>query len=362
MSDDDIIPSYIERVKQMKFLPEGDKSLLLDFLPKGYGHAQAVLSKLSIFREFDSIEHFDGYGYHDFSGVSLYYAGNNFRTNAALFFDEDRKIVFNSRHYTSHLNGFVQSIDAALGFIAELSINNASEIGENYLSIEKWFTSYGHFQDEAYSLGDFIERFPFDVPHTVLLDYPYLEGEGSRIADNYRSIDWLIFNGKSINAYVYGQRVLKLRNLKLIVNGFDSTPFHSFPPAVRERIMSQVARNKILITRSNSLLRDIANKIEVEAAFAAAGYVIVNPEILTFREFLMTIKDADQVVMYFGSAMTNMVYFKPGAKVYILKADSYLEENIRLWRKVIENYNLDIKEIEAVYNKIPLEDLSSILM
>lgn len=357
----DIIPSYIERVKKMKFLPEEDKSLLLEYLPKSYGHAQAMLSNLSIFRKFDSIKYFGEFAYHDISGIPLYYAGNNFKRNAAFFFDEDRKIIFNSRHYTSHLNGFIQSIDAVLGFLADLSIDSVLDIGCDYLSIEKWFSSYGHFQDEAYSLGDFIARFPFDVPHTVLLDYPYLEGEGSRIADNYRSIDWLIFNGKSINAYIYGQRVLKLRDLKLVINGFDSETFHSFPPEVRERIMSQVVRNKIFITRSNSVMRDIENKVEVEAAFEAAGYAIINPEILTFREFLLKVKYADEVIMYFGSAMTNMIYFKPGAKVHILKASSYLEENISLWRKVIKNYNLDVKEIESISNRINIEDLAKIL-
>ena len=67
------------------------------------------------------------------------------------------------------------------------------------------------------------------------------------------------------------------------------------------------------------------------------------------------------VAMYWGSVMTNMVYFKNDARVFILKSKSYLHENMSLWQKVTNDYHLDVVEIPAVDNMIREEDLARLV-
>ena len=206
--------------------------------------------------------------------------------------------------------------------------------------------------------------------NTALLDYPVddrMDTATFRSNANYQKIDRLIFGDRSLNPYRYGDKVLKLRNLTLVENGFNSKIFHSFPESISDHIRRQVVDantpagpERIFLTRSSSY-RDIANKTATEAYFVRAGFMLINPEDITYEELVEQARNASMVAMYWGSAMTNMVYFKNNARVFILKSQSYLPEKMSLWQKVIDGYRLDVVEIPAVDNMIREEDLARLV-
>ena len=63
--------------------------------------------------------------------------------------------------------------------------------------------------------------------------------------------------------------------------------------------------------------------------------------------------------MYYGSALTNMIYFPENCNVFILKSASYMEESISLWSKLIKNYNLNIEEVYSENNIVNIDLLNS---
>ena len=76
---------------------------------------------------------------------------------------------------------------------------------------------------------------------------------------------------------------------------------------------------KIFIRR-NSGARKITNTAELERLVVARGYVIVEPEKLTFLQQIQLFKNAKQIVAPTGAALSNAIFCKPGTHVAILMA------------------------------------------
>jgi len=89
------------------------------------------------------------------------------------------------------------------------------------------------------------------------------------------------------------------------------------------------------------------------------GFVLANPEQLSYQELVCMLSHAECAVFYYGSALTNMVYLPPKSRVFILKSQSYMSENISLWSKLISSYELHVSEIKADTNVIEIENLRS---
>ena len=362
--------SLVAQIDAIQRLPPEDKDLLRSHASLGYGHVQRILPELSIFSKLPTRKEWRDYTYVDLQGVDIYYAGIFAKTHLAIFVDEEKKILFTSRYYLTHLAQFLRHIDQCLHHVSRIDCTHFEDIGSDYVAIEKWFITYGHFKDEAYSLGYFLHSHPDMRDKTALLDYPVddrMNTEAFRSNANYQKIDRLIFGDRSLNPYRYGDKVLKMRNLSLIANGITSTIFHRFPESISDHIRCQVidantpdGPERIFLTRSNSY-RDIANKAATEAYFVRAGFTLINPEDITYEELVRQARNASMVAMYWGSVMTNMVYFKNDARVFILKSKSYLHENMSLWQKVTNDYHLDVVEIPAVDNMIREEDLARLV-
>jgi sugar phosphate isomerase/epimerase len=364
------VRELLAQIDAIQLLPAHDKDLLRSHACLGYGHAERSLPDLSIFSTLPTRKEWENYTYADLHGVDIYYAGIFAKTHLAIFVDEEKKILFPSRYYLTHFAQFIRHIDHCLHNLSRIDFTSFEDIGSDYVAIEKWFITYGHFKDEAYSLGHFLHSHPDMSDNTALLDYPVderMNTEAFRSNPNYQKIDRLIFGDRSLNPYRYGDKVLKLRNLTLIANGFKSKTFHRFPESISDHIRRQVIDDntpngpeRIFLTRSSSY-RDIANKTATEAYFVRAGFTLINPEGITYEELVRQARNASMVAMYWGSAMTNMVYFKNNAHVFILKSQSYLHENMSLWQKVINGYHLDVVEIPAVDNMIREEDLARLV-
>jgi capsular polysaccharide biosynthesis protein len=70
--------------------------------------------------------------------------------------------------------------------------------------------------------------------------------------------------------------------------------------------------------RRNSIGRNVANDIEVEQLLADNGYVIVEPEKLTFLQQFALFSSADEIVGASGAALANLIFAGSNARLHIL--------------------------------------------
>jgi hypothetical protein len=243
-------------------------------------------------------------------------------------------------------------------------VDEPFDIGGGFCAIEKWFFTYGHFKDEAFNLANFMSKHPLAFGCKPFLDYPLdddLDTEKFKHNANYEFIDKCIFGSSSFNAYNYKGRVLRLNDLLCVHNGAGSDCFHSFPVNISERIKSRFidrdvrysGPEKAMITRSESY-RDIENKSDVENFLVERGYALINPELISYRDLVCILANVQSAFFYYGSALTNLVYLPPKAKVFVLKSQSYMPENLSLWSKVINSYDIEVSEVYSDSNIIDL--------
>jgi capsular polysaccharide biosynthesis protein len=76
---------------------------------------------------------------------------------------------------------------------------------------------------------------------------------------------------------------------------------------------------KIFLKR-NSGLRKVVNTIEVEKILVGKGFVVVEPEKLSFIQQVKLFSHAKQVIAPTGAALANAIFCKPGVKVAVLMA------------------------------------------
>jgi capsular polysaccharide biosynthesis protein len=73
-----------------------------------------------------------------------------------------------------------------------------------------------------------------------------------------------------------------------------------------------------LFLRRNSTLRHIVNEAEVEEALVARGFVVVEPERLTFDEQVAVYSGAGMIVGATGAAMANLVFCPPDCPTVVM--------------------------------------------
>jgi hypothetical protein len=354
-------------INKITRLPKSDKIKLISAASESFEAADLCLPTLSIFSKIGLRKTYLNYEYTEIIDKNIFYISNFHKTDLSLFVDSDKKIIFDSRYFTSHFSHFVDYIDLILERLESVDIkNNLKPIDGHYVSMQKWFISYGHFKDEAYSLGHFLNVCPDAHGWVALLDYPTddrLNYQSFQANENYKKIEKYIFGDKSINAYDIGENIVHLKNLIIVNNKINSKAFHSFPQYISQKIRANIFELNykstifeylpahVMITRSNSY-RDIGNKPEIENFLSLSGFFVLNPENVSYEDLVLAVRSASVVVMFYGSAMTNMVYLQPNTRVIILKSASYMHESLDLWQKVISTYNLNIIELPAVDNHI----------
>lgn len=96
---------------------------------------------------------------------------------------------------------------------------------------------------------------------------------------------------------------------------------HPAPGTDRDFIW--ISRRKYAQTARSwgAVARDIHNGTEIEELFAGLGADIVSPEILGLKEQQILFMQATMVGMAAGSAMTNLIFCRPGTKVLIISQD-----------------------------------------
>jgi len=155
-----------------------------------------------------------------------------------------------------------------------------------------------------------------------------------------------------------------MKKVFLIKHTFNDKTFHSFPNHITTKIISKINDlnfhyHNIFITRgiATHLPRNLTNQNDIEHYLVSVNFKSINPELLDYDTFINYIKNANNIVMTWGGSLVNMIYFKENTNVFILKSQSYADENINLFKKIIDNYKLNITIIDSENNVIPLTKL-----
>ena len=250
-------------------------------------------------------------------------------------------------------------------------MDNCLDIGSNFISIQTWFTTYGHFLDESFNLYDFYSKIKNnkDINFKILQEYP----NDKEYYKNYSTISKILFNNNHINAYNFkNNKIIKLKNLYLIKHSYDMPTFHRFPINVRNHILDNIlisdifstndsCNNCCFITRgiATHLPRNLDNQNEIESYFKNNSFSIINPEELSFCDFINNIRNKKLIIVTWGSALTNLIFSKPGTNIIILKSKSYEDENLDLFRYIIANLNVVV--ITHVDNKIDIKEIEKFI-
>ncbi len=107
-----------------------------------------------------------------------------------------------------------------------------------------------------------------------------------------------------------------------------------------EKIPEQTWPKKIFLRR-NSGARKVTNAAELEDLFVSNGYVIVEPEKLTFYQQMLLFNNANAVVAPTGAALGNAIFCKPGTRIGVLMAK---HENMiyRYWSNMLAPFQVDV--------------------
>jgi hypothetical protein len=338
----------LSKINALKHVNESDKQILMNIINHKNNKKINDLSFISKNGELKIIDdHKVNYFNEEVISINL--------SHYTLFIDKEKKIILQSSYQFHHLSILIDIIDAILILINNLNINNLNVVNDNIIYCEKWFNTYGHLLDEIYKIYDFKLNYSknykisFYIPEKTNLNYSN---------DNiFKIINLLQPDKNYIN--LHNLKTTKFKSAIFLQHQFNDLTFHKFPKNITNLIMKSIdsvnpEKKNIFITRNiaTHLPRNLKNQIEIENYFKHKNYNIINPENVDILEFITKIQNASNVVLTWGGALTNMVFLKPKCNVYILKSKSYMHENINLFKKIIDTYELNVKVIESVNNEI----------
>ena len=359
----------MDKIKNISFLDESDKKILTEGFLNNMDikilQTMSVCSNLGSFKKIDEYEYFETHENED-----IYYLKNCYE----IFVDKNKKILLPSRYFFSiTIDLFITFLNNSINILNNIDFNNnlnIYDIGSNIISIEKWFETYGHFKDEMFINSDFQNKIQkiSKEKNTILCYYKYFVNNINYSKNNYDILNNYLFDNDYINVFKFNEPIIKMKKLKLIIHNMNNNnfkTFHSFPKQVRDIVylkcneeltlknINPIIHKNIFITRGNALHlpRNLSNQKEIEEYLLSMDYYILNPEEMSLPLFINTIKYADNIFITWGGALVNLIYLKPHTNVYILKSKSY-NENLVLFQKIIDTYELNVKVIECDDNNI----------
>lgn len=101
------------------------------------------------------------------------------------------------------------------------------------------------------------------------------------------------------------------------------------------------AAGKRIYVRRNAGLRKLVNDQEISNVLAAAGFVIVSPEELSFSEQVRLFSQAEFVIGATGAALANMIFCPAGARVHVLMAQ-HEEMPYWYWQRLADCVGVDL--------------------
>lgn len=328
-------------------LNNDDKELLKNMIStKKYPNQVGCLS---IFSKMGKKCNNGNYEYTQYNDNYFYYL-----KNINVWVDSELKLLpYSNWWFETRLDWFINHVNMYIRIIKNININNAISIEGNYMSISKWFLTYGHFLDEVFCLKE------FQMTNKYENITPFISFKNKNIYNNtnYTEICNILFD-----EYYDPNNIdlVRVNNIVLIKHFICDITFHSFSNCVSDYILSKIpfennVNNDVLfITRSASLhlSRCLTNQAEIENYLSSKNVSIFNPEHYNFCEFIKKIRTYKKIIITWGSALTNLCFCNENSEIIILKSDSYKHESIKLFNKIIKNKSLNIKIIESIDNII----------
>jgi hypothetical protein len=236
----------------------------------------------------------------------------------------------------------------------EINVNNIKNY-INIISIKKFNTLYGHIKDEMFILSDFYEKYN-NSSFLPLINYP-----NDAYYNNMNEIQKIILH-TCVNPEYENVKLIKMKKLIIVDHHYNLETFHLFPKNITNKIFSYFNNNNIINNINNNnninkifLIRDkttwqnnnINNNLDLINISKQKGFIITNPEIIKLDELVNKLKNTDILIITFGSALVNLIYTKVGCQVIILKSTSYKSHDIKIFRNLMKNYNINYKIIEC---------------
>ncbi len=107
---------------------------------------------------------------------------------------------------------------------------------------------------------------------------------------------------------------------------------------------------KIYITRENSNYRRIVNEFDIVPILKKNGFKIINPHLYEITEQIKIFSEADTIISAHGSNLSNIVFCKPGTKIYEIIPKSNKDYELifsEKYKKIAEINKLDFIQITA---------------
>lgn len=310
---------------------------------------------LSIFSKIGKYNCNDEYEYHEYTEGTFYYI-----KTMNIYIDKEFKLIpYVNWWYETDLKRFIQHVDMYLKIIKNLNISDVKETFNNFMGITKWFNTYGHFLDEVFSLKHFMLLRNGNNDFKPFFSFPMQTNMYGN--SNYKQICELLFDDY-INVYEC-DNVVQINNFIVIKHFYCDKTFHLFSLSVSNIITDKIItkNNKIpqkilFITRGDNdpphLPRNLKNKKDIEKTLSDNNVEIFNPETHDFYELVNKIQNYDNIIITWGSALTNLCFSKEKSKIIILKSKSYEHEKINLFEKIINARSLSVTIIESICNEI----------
>lgn len=342
------------------------------------------MREMSIFSKRGSYHIINGYKYFKTDETTkIYYINLDYAAiynkpamYCKLFFDCDKKIFFDSFLFTIHFPTFEGQIKNILLNLTNIDINTCNMTHElkNISNIQSWFTTYGHFLDEVTNLYSFSKLIASqeETNITPIIDYSDNRIRNPHITDNYDIICNALFDDEFeyINPSSPTNGILCFNSGYLVEHKIISPNFHIFPIDSTNKIKNKLTNedineginNKIFITRSDNIrnYRNLKDKNIIENILHEKGYEIVNPENITLSQFISILKNKNEIILTWGSAITNLIFCNSKSNITILKSESYDHESIELFRKMINLYQLNYTIISEKQDNL-IERIQNIL-
>lgn len=96
-----------------------------------------------------------------------------------------------------------------------------------------------------------------------------------------------------------------------------------------------------IFLRRNSETRKVTNAAELEELLVGRGYIIVEPEKLTFLQQVQLFKNAKEIVALTGAALSNAIFCKPQTHVAILMS-KHEDMIYRYWLNMLAPFQIRI--------------------
>lgn len=255
-------------------------------------------------------------------GTYCYFFSDVFVSGAGFALRGDGVVLSRELHWS------VKSISHYLSNRPKYSkIDVIRRFDRSVLIIGDGYKIYGHWLVDILPKISIIEALGFDVEQQQYLlpsDTPSF------------GIEWLrLFGIKPENIIFFDPDREGVAVNHLIIPTMARTNSRAkpiFEPAVRrikERLKSTSnwppPRNyrRLFLSRGRNMNRLLVNRLEVEVAFASAGYYVVNPERLSIVEQIALFKGADTIVGEYGSAMHGSIFSEPGTRIVCLRSNNH---------------------------------------